>query len=181
MRNANRTSHPNNTTSHPNNTTERSQRPALCVIGIGNEDRGDDGLGLLIVRELRQRALPHIRILESSGEAMALLEAWEGANRVIVIDAVVTGAPPGTLYSWNLRAHPPPRCSASFSSHAFGLPEALELARLLQCLPDTLLLYAIEGACFEPGHQLTPAVAHAMPILLQSLERKLHELLRNNL
>ncbi|WP_201391325.1 hydrogenase maturation protease [Ktedonobacter sp. SOSP1-85] len=171
-----------NRKSGPGRATEQFQQPALSVIGIGNEDRSDDGLGLLIVRDLRQHSWPHTQILESSGEGTALLEAWEGTSSAIVIDAVVTGAPPGTLYSWNLCTHPLPcRSASSYSSHTFGLPEALELAQILQCLPEMLLLYGIEGACFEPGHRLTPAVAHAMPILLQSLERKLHELLRDTL
>lgn len=160
---------------------QQSQHPALCVIGIGNEDRGDDGLGLLVVRALRQRSWPHIQVLESSGEATALLAAWEEASSVIMVDAVVTGASPGTLYCWNLRAHPLPHSYAPSSSHAFGLPQALELAQTLQYLPETLLLYALEGAYFEPGSPLTPAVERALPILLHSLERKLHELLRDTL
>lgn len=165
----------------PGRVLTPSQPSLLCIIGIGSEERGDDALGLLCARALRQRAWPHIRILESSGEGTALLEAWEGSSHVIVIDAVATGALPGTVYSWNLRASLPPRLVVPISSHAFGLPEALELARALQCLPETLLLYAIEGACFGPGLQLSPAVARTMPVLLQSLERKLQELLRYGL
>jgi hydrogenase maturation protease len=170
-----------NRTSCLNRAPQQSQHPALCVIGIGNEDRGDDGLGLLVVRALRQRSWPHIQVLESSGEATALLAAWEEASSVIMVDAVVTSAPPGTLYCWNLRAHSLPHNYAPSSSHAFGLPQALELAQALQYLPEKLLLYAIEGACFEPGSPLTPAVEGALPILLHSLEHKLHELLRDKL
>jgi len=48
------------------------------------------------------------------------------------------------------------------SSHAFGLAEAIALGRELQTLPKTVVIYAIEGACFDIGAPMTPEVASAV-------------------
>jgi len=70
------------------------------VIGIGNEFRNDDGLGILIAREIRRRNLESVFVLEQSGEGTALMEAWEGPDRVIIVDAIVSGKAPGRFTGW---------------------------------------------------------------------------------
>ena len=66
------------------------------VIGIGNDDRRDDGAGLEVARRLRAIVPESIRVLEESGEAAALMAAWEGADRVVIIDAMASGVTTGT-------------------------------------------------------------------------------------
>jgi hydrogenase maturation protease len=138
----------------------------VLILGCGNPDRSDDAAGLLVVRRLRELS---VDALEHSGEALALIETWSGTPEVIVIDAVVSGAPPGTITVWaafNLSLLPDqPRCS----THALGLAEAIELARVLDRLPTKLTLYGIEGVNFEHGGPLSPRVAEAVERLAQEI------------
>ena len=62
----------------------------MLIIGCGNRDRGDDGAGILVAERLRELG---IEANTRSGEAVDLIEAWKSADDVIVVDAVVTGAP----------------------------------------------------------------------------------------
>jgi hydrogenase maturation protease len=101
----------------------------------------------------------------------ALLDAWAGAALAIVIDAVRSGAPPGTIHRVDLDARPPAAALRLGSTHAVGLAEAIELGRALDRLPVRLALYGIEGARFETGAGLTPAVARAVETLCQRLSR----------
>jgi hydrogenase maturation protease len=124
------------------------------IIGCGNIDRGDDAAGLLVARRLRGLGL---EAQEQSGEALALLESWKGAEAVIVVDAIASGREPGkiTLYDgrkglWTI----PPR----HSTHDFGVAEAVELARSLDRLPERLLIYGIEAGQFELGSPPSAAV-----------------------
>ena len=46
------------------------------VIGIGNDFRGDDAAGLMVARRLRGTPLHDVEIVESAGDAAALMELW---------------------------------------------------------------------------------------------------------
>jgi len=135
---------------------------ATLVIGIGNDDRHDDAAGLATARLLRSgadagRALP--RVLELGGEATELIEAWGGETTVIVADAMVSGAAPGTVRRFDAAREPLPAAPTATSTHGLGLAEAVALARALGRLPARLVLVGIEGADFSPGRGLGPAVA----------------------
>ena len=61
------------------------------IIGCGKLNRGDDAAGLLVSRRLRELG---VNALDQTGEGLQLMESWRGRDAVIVVDAVVTGAPP---------------------------------------------------------------------------------------
>ena len=137
-------------------------REAL-LIGIGNAWRGDDAAGLHLARRLQPRLETFgVRVLELSGEAGELLEAWQGSELVVVADAVSSGAEAGTLHRYDATAGPLPARLASPSTHGWGLAQAVELGRALGRLPRRLVIYGIEGQDFQTGRGLTPAVERAV-------------------
>jgi hydrogenase maturation protease len=121
------------------------------IIGIGNEYRGDDAVGLIVVRRLKERLAGSPTVLEQSGDGAALMEAWQGAEKVIIIDAVMSGAAPGTIHRFDASAQPLPKDAFRCSTHAFGVAEAIELSRALSELPQSLVVYGIEGKNFAAG------------------------------
>ncbi len=143
------------------------------VIGVGNAFRGDDGLGLFVARQLRALALNGVTVLEQSGEGTALVEAWGDAHQVIVVDAVSSGSAPGTIHRFEVVDQPLPTLFSGSSTHAFGLAEAIELARRLDRLPDQLVIYGVEGKAFELGTGLSPEVENAVKILRERISREL--------
>ena len=146
--------------------------PAL-IIGLGNEYRRDDAVGLVVARRLKEAAPEPVRVLEESGEAAALMESWRDADTVILIDAVHSGAKPGTLHRLDAHAGPIAKKFFRFSTHAFGVAEAVELARALGRLPPRLIVYGVEGKSFEAGVGLSPEVEAATQ---EVVERVLGEL-----
>lgn len=147
---------------------------APLVIGLGNPDRGDDGVGRLVARLLRDCLPPTVIIEEQDGAAADLIERLRDAGNVILIDAAVTGAPAGTIHDIDCTgdgaALP---TAASASSHGLGVAEAIALARVLHGLPSICRLYAIEGVTFGPGAAMSPAVAAAAEELAVRLARTL--------
>jgi hydrogenase maturation protease len=132
------------------------------VIGCGNADRGDDAAGLLVARRLREMG---VEAQEQSGEALALMESWRDAGEdieVVLIDAVVTGAPPGTVTVWDAREAPVVGDFLRCSTHAFGVAEAIHLARILDLLPPRMLIYGIDAEQFEFGAPPSVEVAWAI-------------------
>ena len=141
----------------------------MLIVCCGNADRGDDGAGPLVARRLGQLG---VQALVTSGEASELLDAWEGHDEVVVVDAVVTGAAAGTVSTWEGRPTGL-RPRAGLSSHGLGLAEALDLASALDRLPRCLRLYGIEGARFEPGAAPSWAVLTAVERVASRIARRL--------
>jgi hydrogenase maturation protease len=137
--------------------------PRRVVIGVGNAARGDDAAGLITARRLGG--------LEHEGDPVALLDMWREADVAVVVDAVSSGAAPGTVHRFDATAAPlPAQLRRSSSTHALGLAEAIELGRTLGRLPRQLIVYGLEGERFEAGGELTPAVAAAVEAVAAALE-----------
>lgn len=149
------------------------------LIGIGNSLRGDDAAGLEVARRARALAAAGgdapVECVEHEGEPLALLDAWEGADAVVLVDALHGGGPVGSAHRFEATARPLPALlvgSASASTHAIDLAQAIELGRELGRLPACLVLFGLSGACFHTGAGLSPAVAQAIGPLA---ERALNE------
>jgi hydrogenase maturation protease len=149
----------------------------VIVVGVGNPLRGDDGVGLEVARRLRERAGAGVTVRELEGEGIALLDLWEGARAVLLIDSVRSGAPPGTIHRVEATERPlPAELRSSTSTHAVGVGDAIELARALGRLPSPLVVYGVEGDRFETGAALSPDVAAAVDRLADALLREAREL-----
>lgn len=127
----------------------------ILLIGIGNEFRQDDGIGILIARKIKLMNLPNVEVHEASGEGSELIEMWKGKSSVIVVDAVNSGNVPGEIYYFNAVTESLPSKFFNYSSHAFGLAEAIEVSRRLEQLPSELFVYGIEGKNFEFGEDIS--------------------------
>lgn len=148
--------------------------PRLKVIGVGNAWRGDDAAGLLVARHLKADQLPQVEIVECRGTMTAVREAWNDADRVIVVDAVVSGSRPGAIYRFNAHGGGvPAQLSRSSSSHGWGVAEALALGQLFQELPPYLIIYGIEGQNFGPGQEVSQEVAAAIPEAVRRVRREI--------
>ena len=146
------------------------------LIGIGNEYRGDDGLGLMVAREFRRRAHPGLIVVEQSGEGTSLIASWQGAESVLIVDAAACGDPPGTLYRFDVAQHRLPAGCCHCSSHSFGLAEAVEMARNLKELPPKLVVYAIEGESYAQETGLSSSVVKCVPGLIRLIEEDLSKM-----
>jgi hydrogenase maturation protease len=146
----------------------------VCVIGIGNEYRGDDAVGRLVVWRLKSQ--PDVRIIEESGEGAALMEAWKGADAAILVDAIQSGEAPGTVHRLDASAGAIPSRFFHYSTHAFSLAEAVELARALGELPSRTIIYGIEGRSFAAGSALSPEVAAAVELVAARIRSEVAEI-----
>ena len=153
-----------------------SMSAPIVLIGIGNEYRSDDGVGLVTVRELQKKGFPHTCCTESSGDGAVLMETWINADTVILIDAVSSNAVSGMIYRFDALTSPIPVTFSSQSTHTFGVAEAIELARTLHQLPPRLIVYAIEGKNFRAGLGLSPEVEHAMHEVVEQVTREVQSL-----
>lgn len=145
----------------------------ILVIGVGNSFRTDDGVGLIIARGVGRLQLPGVTIREASGEGAALMDMWRGVDHVFLIDAVSSGGRPGEIHRLDAAATSIPSEFFHYSTHAFSMAEAVELARVLGLLPRRLVIFGIEGGSFEAGERLTAAVRQAADDVLSRIAQEI--------
>ncbi|HXR11344.1 MAG TPA: hydrogenase maturation protease [Gaiellaceae bacterium] len=146
-----------------------------CVIGVGNELRGDDAVGLAVVRALSGTVPEDVAVVECEGEPVSLLSAWEGHARAIVVDATQSGSEAGTIRRIVAQDGPLPPSLAGSSTHLLGLADAIELARALHRLPEVTVVYGIEGASFDTGTGLSAPVAAAAERVAAAIRHELED------
>lgn len=123
------------------------------MIGIGNRDRGDDAAGIAVAEHVSG---PTTHVVP--GGAFDLAELWSVDDNVVIVDAMRSGLPPGTVQSFDVSVTPLP--SETFAStHSFGPAAGIELARVLDRLPATIEVIGIEAGDLTTGSNMTPEVA----------------------
>lgn len=144
---------------------------SIVLLAPGNRWRGDDGAGPAVLDRVVPdlAGLTNFRAVESPADSLAMLNAWDGADWLIVIDAAITGAAPGTVHRFDGDPGALPRQLAACSSHGLGLSQAIALAQSLGRLPARLSGWAVEAAGFEMGAPLSNAVADAVEVVASEL------------
>lgn len=145
------------------------------VIGIGNDERGDDAFGLMVARHIASCAIPRVTVLTEQREGTALVTAWEQSapSVSILIDAMSTGAQPGKIVRLDKVEDDFATRDFLASTHGIGVEQAIDLARALGVLPPRLVLYLIEGEQYELGAGLSAAVEAAIRPVCDAICREI--------
>ena len=146
-----------------------TERAPVTVVGIGNEFRGDDAVGLTVVRQLKERVPTGARTFELTGDQTYLLELMRSTDAVIMVDAVQSSAPAGTIFRVDASEEPVPKEFMSFSTHAIDSASAIELARTLGSLPGTILIYGIVGKKFSFSTSMTAEVREVIEMVQERI------------
>jgi hydrogenase maturation protease len=149
--------------------------PRTVVIGVGNRFRGDDAAGVEVTERLREAAPHGVEVVACDAEPSRLMEAWSGAEEVVLVDTVSSGAAPGTLHRFEAGEAAVPARAFRSSTHAIGIADTIELARALGRLPHRVRVYGVEGAAFETGDTLSPAVEAAVGYVVNEVLAELRE------
>jgi hydrogenase maturation protease len=140
------------------------------VLGIGNLIMTDDGIGVRVVQHLveQYRFPPEVRLLDGGTLGLDLLHYLEGIERLLIVDAVATGGPPGTLV--RLEGEEIPRAfQTKLSPHQMGLQDLLVVAELQGHCPREMLLWGVQPADLTMGIELSPAVAGQLAVLVEKV------------
>lgn len=144
----------------------------LYIIGCGNLDRGDDAAGLLLARRLRALGFERngVEIVEEPGDILGLIDTWPRYKQILIVDASAPNGRPGNIRLWNAGVEPLPEEFFHCSSHALGVREAVELARTLNCLPQSLSIFCIEGKQFAHGAPISLEVERAVEVVCHLIQ-----------
>jgi len=143
-------------------------RATTAVVGLGSPLMGDDGVGLEALARLRAHCGddPTLAWVDGGTGGLALLHAIEGARRVLFLDAIDAGCPPGTVIELEGDALPR-RLGPKLSPHEVDLAEVLALAALRGTPPACAAAVGVQPARIALGTTLSPPVAAALDALVE--------------
>jgi len=145
------------------------------VLGIGNILLKDEGIGVLTVRALlEQYTLPEtVEALDGGVMGLSLLPAIEDADNLIVIDAIKSDSPPGTIerIEWQDVNKTPIRAT---TAHQIGLNELLTLAEFEGRPPHTVII-GVVPLDITPGSTPSQLIKARLPVLVDAVVKELEE------
>jgi len=139
------------------------------VIGVGNLLRTDDGVGIHVIKALSDLH-PGVDTLDAAMGSVEILEAMRGYDLAVIVDAIETGAEPGTVFRVNLtHGEEPPVVT---HSHGTDLITTLQLGRQLygEEMPGEIILLAVEAEDTTTiGDEPTPRVRAAVQETIKTI------------
>lgn len=152
----------------------RDRTSKITILGIGNTLMGDDGVGVVVVKDLlAEISEPDINVVIGETAGMGLIKHFRDSDVVIVIDAVNAGAEPGAIFKFN-----PDEAGIlglrSNNIHGMGVPYLVTNARLVGANPEVIIFGVQVGDVRPRDGVLTPPVAAAVnrvrKLVLQELQ-----------
>ena len=147
------------------------------IIGMGNRLLSDDGVGFAVAVAVAE-CLKHrmnLTVTELPTGGIRLMEAMAGYRRAVVVDAMLSGASPGTVRRFDPRSFVTTK--NTFSSHDTDFASAYDLGRLVGIpLPEQVSFWGIEAREFDLfSEQFTDEVAAAVPLAVKQIVAEITE------
>jgi hydrogenase maturation protease len=143
---------------------------SLLVLGLGNVLCGDDGLGVAAVELLgrRYRIPEGVRVLDGGTLGLALLSCIQSSDDVILVDAIRSDGPPGTLVRLE-GDEVAPAVRTRLSCHQIGVADLLDALEILDAYPRRLILLGLVPQTLELGLARSPRVERQLPGLVEGI------------
>jgi hydrogenase maturation protease len=152
-----------------------TEPPRIVVLGIGNVLWADEGFGVRCVEALQSgwEFAPHVELVDGGTQGLYLLPVVQGADRLLILDAVDYGLAPGTLKLVENDEVPRFLGAKKMSMHQTGFQEVLMLAQMTDAYPREVLLIGCQPEeLADFGGSLRDATKAALPPALDlAIER----------
>lgn len=136
------------------------------VLGLGNVLRSDEGLGIFALARLQETYTfpPNVRLVDGGTLGLELLGEVEASDRLLVLDAILTGEASGTFARLE-GDQVPAFIGRHGSAHDTGLNDVLALARLRGYAPTRLVVLGLQPDKLELGWGLSPGISEGLETL----------------
>ena len=145
----------------------KPRQPRILIAGLGNYLLRDDGIGVHAVRALQQTPPPGAVLADIGTAVLDALHLLEWADKILAIDAMQAGGPPGTLYAFGVDAVEGPGMQTSL--HELNFLAALDF--LPRRTKPEILMVGMEPETIDYGLDLSSAVAAALPELTREVRK----------
>lgn len=142
----------------------------IAVVGVGNAVMGDEGIGVHIVEKLKSIELPSdVVVLDGGTHFWGDEPALDGAEKLIIVDAVLGGGAPGTIYRFSIDELEDEADDVKLSCHDMGLIEKLRVTQLAGATPEQIVIIGVEPAKVEWNTGLSKEVEEKVPEVIDAV------------
>lgn len=139
----------------------------IVVLGVGNLLLSDEGVGVHVANKLMEMDLPSVvQIVEGGTDGFRLMNIVTEADRLIVVDAVKGGGPPGSIYRFSVKDAQTYPDAYKTSVHQIGILEVIHLSELIGKTPETTII-GVEPKSLDTGMELSPEVHAKLPKIIE--------------
>jgi hydrogenase maturation protease len=147
----------------------------ILILGIGNIILQDEGVGVRVAERMMKMSLPpNVEVLDGGIKGLDLLYFIEGREKVIVVDAVKAGAPPGTLFRFtdkDLAA----KKGVIRSAHGIDFSDVVALAHFTLTTPPQIVFLGIEPESLDASMELSPLIEENIPVLINLVMKEIEK------
>jgi hydrogenase maturation protease len=142
----------------------------VVVIGLGNVLLQDDGIGVRVIEQLRTQNFPKnldVQFIDAGLTPDLTVFIDKAVTKLVIIDAAETGGAPGevrTINPFDIRID-------VGSIHGIDLKQNIELMRLSDVLPESIVIVGVEPGDMSPGMDLTEKIKMSLPAILESVRK----------
>lgn len=158
--------------------TDETPAPEISIVGVGNEIMGDDGVGPEVIERLENATAEtgeRVRLVDAGTTGFFALEAMSGAERAVVVDAIATGARPGTIHEYRCVDGTFETDVPDMTMHDVSFTEAMVVGRGVYDLPEEIRILGVEPDTVSVGTELSEAVDRAASELADMLAEDIIE------
>ena len=145
----------------------------ILILGIGNILLKDEGVGVHTAKKMMEMDLPpDVEVMDGGTMGLNLLYYIEGRKKVIVIDTVLVGDPPGTIYRFtdeSLVDNKPMLRTA----HGIDFSDVIKTSKMLGTKPEEIVFIGIEPESLDEGLELTPTIEKRVPVLIKMVMKEI--------
>jgi hydrogenase maturation protease len=144
----------------------------ILIVGIGNKVCRDEGIGVHVIEEMEDMKLPeHVQLLDIGTSTLDLVSHLEGVKKLIAVDALKAGGPPGTIYRFTPEDLLPKE-GGPISLHEIGLLESLNAAKETGKEIKTVII-GVEPKVLDWGVELSEEVKKKIPAIIEAVKKEL--------
>jgi hydrogenase maturation protease len=141
----------------------------IKIIGLGNPYRGDDGVGLAVIEELKKMSLPDdVELIDSGADDLGIFEHMKTCSHLIIVDAISAGKEPGTVMEFTAERLNGIRNTRNLDIHSFGLAGAIELAKKMR-VQGKITIIGVEPEITNHKEGLSDLVRSKIPLLVSKI------------
>ena len=145
----------------------------ILILGIGNILLKDEGVGVRVAETMMKMELPpDVEVLEGGVKGLDLLDYIEGREKVIVVDAVKAGSPPGTLFRFTDKDLAVKK-GIMRSAHGIDFSDVIAVAKFLGSKPEEIIFLGIEPADLSASMELSPEIEKMVPVLINLVMKEI--------
>jgi hydrogenase maturation protease len=146
----------------------------LKVVALGNVLRGDDGIGIVVLDELKKEKMPDVMLLDIGADAFSLLEHFMASDPILIIDCARMNKLPGEVVKFQIDQANLAQADDIVSLHGFSLAETYQMAQKMGDVAECHII-GIEPKTIEFNKTISPVVKNSIPLIINMVKEEVQK------